>query len=56
MTRFLNIDASEALKSTTSKFIRRFEAMEEMIRADGKNMQDMTLEEMDVYWERAKSR
>lgn len=56
MTRFLNIDASAVLKSSTSKFISRFETMEEMIRTEGKNLKEMTLEEMDVYWERAKRR
>ncbi len=55
VSRFLKIDADEALQRSTSKFIRRFEAMEAMIRADGKRFQDMTLAEMDVYWERAKA-
>jgi MazG family protein len=55
MTRFLNIDASGALNSTTSKFITRFRCMEEMIHADGRNLRDMTLDEMDRYWDRAKS-
>jgi len=55
VARFLKIDADEALQRSTSKFIHRFELMEGMIRADGRRFQDMTLDEMDVYWERAKA-
>jgi MazG family protein len=55
VSRFLKIDADEALQRSTSKFIRRFEAMEKMIAADRKRFPDMTLDEMDVYWERAKA-
>jgi len=54
MTRFLNIDASSALNATTTKFVNRYRAMEKMIRADGKRLADMTLPQMDVYWDRAK--
>jgi len=55
VSRFLRIDADEALQHTTSKFIRRFQTMERAIAADGHRFQDMTLSEMDAYWERAKS-
>ena len=55
MTRFLKIDASGALNGTTSKFVNRFRVMEGMIHADGKRLPDMTLPEMDEYWERAKA-
>ena len=55
VSRFLKIDADEALRHSTSKFIRRFNAMEAMIRADGRRLQDMTLAEMNAYWERAKA-
>ncbi|HEX5133581.1 MAG TPA: nucleoside triphosphate pyrophosphohydrolase [Candidatus Krumholzibacteria bacterium] len=54
VARFLKIDADEALQQSTSKFIRRFELMEGMIQADGRRFEGMTLDEMDVYWERAK--
>lgn len=54
MTRFLKIDASGALRSSTSKFIRRYERMERLIRAAGGDLAGMSLEEMDVYWEKAK--
>ena len=55
LTRFLNIDASGALNATTTKFISRFRLMENLIRGDDKRLPDMTLDEMDVYWERAKN-
>jgi MazG family protein len=54
MTRFLNIDASGALNATTNKFVVRYRIMERLIDADGKRLAEMTLPEMDVYWERAK--
>lgn len=54
MTRFLNIDGSGALNATSTKFVRRFNVMRSMIHADGKHLDDMTLEQMDQYWERAK--
>jgi MazG family protein len=54
--RFLRVDADEALQATTSKFIHRFQTMEAMVRADGKRLESLTLDEMDVYWERVKSR
>ena len=55
VSRFLKIDADEALQLSTSKFIRRFEAMEARIHADGKRLEAMTLDEMDAYWNRVKS-
>jgi MazG family protein len=55
VSRFLKIDADEALRQSTSKFIRRFNTMEAMIRADGRRFEDMTLAEMNAYWERAKA-
>jgi len=55
MTRFLNIDASGALNSTNTKFVARFRIMEKLIAADDKRLADMTLAEMDQYWDRAKA-
>lgn len=53
--RFLSIDPDEALERTNRKFIKRFQFLERESAKDGKKMGEMTLEEMDVYWERAKS-
>ena len=43
------------LRAATEKFIRRFEAMENCIKKDGKSLEGLTLREMDVYWERVKA-
>ncbi|MDH3197040.1 MAG: nucleoside triphosphate pyrophosphohydrolase [Candidatus Krumholzibacteria bacterium] len=55
VARFLRIDSEAALVTTTSRFVRRFEALERLIADDGRRLSDMTLAEMDVYWERVKS-
>jgi XTP/dITP diphosphohydrolase len=48
--RFLNIDAENALERTNKKFIHRFTRMEAIAKTDGKNLYDMSLEEMDAIW------
>ena len=55
VSRFLKIDADEALQLSTSKFIKRFQTMETRIHADGKRLEAMTLDEMDAYWNRVKA-
>jgi XTP/dITP diphosphohydrolase len=52
--RFLNINPEEALEKTNLKFIRRFNYLENQSKADGKNLKEMTLDEMDKYWNKAK--
>jgi MazG family protein len=54
--RFINIDPEEALERTNKKFIQRFQFLETESAKDGKKMGEMTLAEMDVYWERAKKK
>ena len=53
--RFKNIDPELALEKTNKKFIQRFQHLEKRAKETGKKLQDMTLAEMDVYWEEAKS-
>jgi len=53
-SRFLGIDAEEALERTNKKFIKRFQYLESESAKDGKKMGEMTLAEMDEYWEKAK--
>ncbi len=53
--RFLGINPEDALEKTNKKFIKRFQYLETESAKDGKKMGEMTLEEMDVYWNRAKS-
>ena len=48
--RFLQIDAENALEKTNKKFIHRFTQMEEKALQSGKNLNDMTLQEMDAIW------
>jgi len=48
--RFLNIDAENALEKTNKKFIQRFTKMEAIARNEGKNLYEMSLEEMDAIW------
>ena len=52
--RFLGVDPDEALERTNRKFIERFRFLERESSRDGKVMGEMTLAEMDAYWERAK--
>lgn len=52
--RFLSIDPDEALERTNRKFIRRFQFLERESVKDGHALGDMTLAQMDTYWERAK--
>ena len=54
--RLAGVDAGEALEKATKKFINRFSAMESAIFQAGKRFQDLTISEMDVYWNRSKSR
>ncbi len=54
-SRFLNIDAEEALERTNKKFIKRFQYLETESAKDGKKLGEMTLAEMDEYWNRAKN-
>ena len=53
-SRFVNINPEEALETTNKKFIKRFQFLENAIKNDGKQISELTLEEMDAYWEMAK--
>ena len=52
--RFKGIHPEDALEKTNRKFIRRFQFLETESAKDGKELGSMSLEEMDVYWNRAK--
>ncbi|MEQ8361244.1 MAG: nucleoside triphosphate pyrophosphohydrolase [Cyclobacteriaceae bacterium] len=52
--RFINIDPEEALERTNKKFIKRFQFLESESAKDGRKLGEMSLQEMDTYWERAK--
>lgn len=52
--RFIDIDPEEALERTNKKFIKRFQYLERESAKDGKRLGEMTLPEMDEYWNKAK--
>lgn len=53
--RFLNINPENALERTNKKFIKRFQYLEAKAKENNKLLRDMTLAEMDVFWEEAKN-
>jgi len=53
-SRYIGINPEDALERTNKKFIRRFQFIETESAKEGKSVEDMTLEEMDVYWNKAK--
>ncbi|SEM93456.1 XTP/dITP diphosphohydrolase [bacterium A37T11] len=52
--RFIGINPENALERTNKKFIYRFNYLEKRAREFGKSLQDLTLAEMDVFWNEAK--
>ena len=54
LARHLKVDSESALEGATSRFSRRFRAVEAAAKASGRNLRDMTLGEMDALWEEAK--
>ncbi len=54
--RLMAVMPEEALTQATEKFIRRFRHMEKMVESEGKTLQALTLPQLDVYWERSKSK
>ena len=52
--RFIGVNPEDALERTNKKFILRFQKLEDLIKKDDKDMTSMKLEELDVYWEKAK--
>ena len=52
--RFLKINPENALERTNKKFIKRFQYLEEKSKLIQRELKDMSLEEMDVFWEESK--
>ncbi|WP_271405095.1 nucleoside triphosphate pyrophosphohydrolase [Tenacibaculum soleae] len=52
--RFIKVNPENALEKTNKKFINRFQYLEEAAKKEGKDLSDMSLTEMDVYWEKSK--
>ena len=54
LARHLHVDSESAIEMTTAKFSRRFRTVEAAAKAQGKNLKEMTLDEMDDLWDAAK--
>jgi len=55
IARYLSLDSESALKKTNRKFKRRFQLMEEQLRASGRSPQDASMKELEALWQRAKA-
>lgn len=53
--RFIDVNPEDALERTNKRFIKRFQIMENIIEEEGVSLNDMSLDQMDVYWDRAKA-
>lgn len=54
VSRFYDVHPGEALRRTNDKFIQRFNLMEDLFKEDKLDMKTMSLEELDIGWNRAK--
>ena len=54
LSRFLNVEAEDALSEAAERFLRRFAYVETKIQEQGRTLSEATLEEMDAFWEEAK--
>jgi XTP/dITP diphosphohydrolase len=52
--RFINVNPENALEKTNKKFLNRFQYLETQAKKAGKELSEMSLTEMDVYWEKSK--
>ncbi len=52
--RFIGVNPENALEKTNKKFIKRFRFLEESAKKENKKLSEMSLAEMDVYWNQAK--
>lgn len=55
VSRFIGVDASDALDAANRKFSARFRRVRDEVRNAGREMNECSLEELDAIWERAKS-
>ncbi len=55
LCRFMDVDAEEALSGTSRKFCRRFKVIEREVEVSGRDFGDLTLEELDAFWDQAKA-
>ena len=55
VTRFVKVDAEEALTSASDKFVARFTRVEQLAKERGIDMNDATLEQLDALWDEVKA-
>ncbi len=55
VSRLLGFDPEQALNDSNKKFMHRFELLEQYVLSDGKKLSELTLAELDVYYEKAKA-
>ncbi len=56
LARQLHIDAEQALRAANRKFLRRFQAMERLIREEGRPFESYTPQEWSALWRRVKTK
>ena len=54
-SRFINVNPEDAIEKANKKFMKRFKVMEKLLKDEALNFDQMNLEEMDVYWNKAKN-
>jgi len=55
LTRHLDLDPEKCLRDSNSKFIKRFQLMEKIIKDNGHNIENLNQKEMDKFWDEAKN-
>lgn len=53
--RHLKVNPDDALEKTNKKFVKRFQNLENQAKENGQKLTDLTLEQMEAYWQKAKS-
>ena len=56
VSRFVKVDSERAAEKICNKFVRRFADMEQQAKAQGRQLSELTLEEMDALWDEAKKK
>ncbi|MBK6641487.1 MAG: nucleoside triphosphate pyrophosphohydrolase [Bacteroidia bacterium] len=56
LSRFIDVNPDEALERTNRKFVARFKYLENAVSEQGKKLTDMSLSEMDTFWNEAKAK
>ena len=54
VSRFLKVDSEQCLASSTDKFMNRFKAVEQTVAELGRDMKELSLQELDEIWDKVK--